>query len=83
MSLLGDLDTYADELDGERWHNAAKACRDAKAEVTRLRAALDIALQALAMAANRFSDLDRSIWENECWNAHQRVAALADEQEWK
>lgn len=37
MSLLGELDTFADELDGERWHNAAKACRDAATEIERLR----------------------------------------------
>ncbi len=36
MSLLGELDTFADELDGERWHNAAKACRDAATEIERL-----------------------------------------------
>jgi hypothetical protein len=41
MNLLGDLDTYADELDGEKWHNAAKACRDARAEIAKLRAELE------------------------------------------
>ena len=35
-NLTGDLDTYADELDGEGWHNAANACRAAVAEIRRL-----------------------------------------------
>jgi hypothetical protein len=34
------LDTYADELDGEGWHNAANGCRHAIVEIERLRAAL-------------------------------------------
>ena len=43
-NILGDLDTYADELDGEGWHNAANACRYAGAEIERLRALLREAL---------------------------------------
>ncbi len=39
-NLLGDLDTYADELDGEGCHNAANGCRAAKAKIERLEAAL-------------------------------------------
>lgn len=38
-NLLGDLDCYATELDGEGWHNAANGCRAAIAEIDRLRAA--------------------------------------------
>jgi len=37
-NILGDLDTYADELDGEGWHNAANGCRYARDEIERLRA---------------------------------------------
>ncbi len=36
-NIVGDLETYADELDGEGWHNAARGCRYAAAEIKRLR----------------------------------------------
>ncbi len=39
-NICGDLDTYADELDGEGWHNAANGCRYAKTEIEQLRTAL-------------------------------------------
>jgi len=56
-NILGDLDTYADELDGEGWHNAANGCRYAKAEIERLRAQRDGLLAALK-ACGEARDLD-------------------------
>jgi hypothetical protein len=40
-NLTGDLDCYADELDGEGWHNAANGCRAAASEIARLTAERD------------------------------------------
>lgn len=39
-NLVGDLDTYADELDGEGSHNAANGCRAAITRIAQLEEAL-------------------------------------------
>ena len=59
----------------------ATELKSIKAELSKLRAALAITLPALLMAANRFDDLSKDVWEADCWDAHQKAAGLVVEQQ--
>jgi hypothetical protein len=52
-NIVGDLECYADELDGEGWHNAANGCRLATAEIQRLRVEIEQLRRRNAMCCAR------------------------------
>jgi hypothetical protein len=59
INIIGDLDTYADELDGEGWHNAASGIREAAMQIGHQRILICTLLARLGeMVALMQGDID-------------------------